>query len=138
MFEFEQSGRRSTSSWVGGQGQIQDELRYTTEPDEAGIESPAMRDMQYATLMQQEQQQPQHDQQQQPGQQPGQQGLADGSWDERPRQADNVMIERRPLVPQTQHRYERKEKPHELDINGPTAVRLCQYTNNNNILYYNR
>ena len=63
MFEFEQSGRRSTTSSVGGHGQIQDELRYTTEPDEAGIESPAIRDLQYATLMTQEQQMPQQQQQ---------------------------------------------------------------------------
>jgi len=52
---FEPSGRRSVASSVGGHHEIQDELRYTTEPDEAGIESPAMRDLQYATLMTQEQ-----------------------------------------------------------------------------------
>jgi len=59
LFAFEQSGRRSTTSSVGGHGEIQDELRYTTEPDDTAIESPAMRDLQYATLMTQEQQAPQ-------------------------------------------------------------------------------
>jgi len=96
LFEFEQSGRRSTTSSVGGHGQIQDELRYTTEPDEAGIESPAMRDLQYAPLTAQEQKK----QQQQP-----------------------VEIERQQLVDRTV--YERREKPHELDINSPTMVCVC-------------
>lgn len=113
MFEFEQSGRRSTTSSVGGHGQIQEELRYTTEPDEAGIESPAMRDMQYATLMTQEQQQPQQQQQQQ-------QPPVDASWDNQLHHRDNVEIEHRQLVQQTE--YERREKPHELDIKRPTAV----------------
>jgi len=123
LFEFEQSGRRSTTSSVGGHGQIQDELRYTTEPDEAGIESPAMRDLQYATLMTQEQQQPQQPQRQQQQQQQQQQGDVDGGWDER--RLDNVEIERPQLVQQTE--YARREKPRQLDISQPTAVCPCVY-----------
>ena len=114
MFAFEQSGRRSTTSSVGGHGQIQEELRYTTEPDEAAIESPALRDLQYATLMTQEQHQPQHQQQSPP---------VDTSvpvWDSAGRQPDNVEIERQQLIRQTE--YERREKPGRLDINKPTAV----------------
>jgi len=52
LFGFEDaSGRRSTTS-EAGQLHIQDDLRYTTEPDETAIESPVtMRDLQYTTSL---------------------------------------------------------------------------------------
>jgi len=101
LFAFEQSGRRSTTSSVGGHGQIQDELRYTTEPDEAAIESPVMRDLQYASLMTHEQQQ-QHV------------NTTSPAWDDQLHQRDTVEIERQ----QT----ESHGKPSQLDINQPAAV----------------
>jgi len=118
LFEFEQSGRRSTTSDVGGHGQIQEELRYTTEPDEATIESPALRDLQYAPLMSQ-------DHQQQQLQQQGQ--VVDAtppSWDDQRRPTDNINREYQ------QTDYEPREKPGHLDVNKPTAVCTvsCQHT----------
>ena len=100
MFEFEQSGRRSTTSLVGGEG---DELRYTTEADDAAIESPAMRDLQYASLMTHEQQLPKPQQ-------------SAPAWDEQQRRpVDNIDRERPVEYKQS------REKPAELDVNIPTS-----------------
>lgn len=113
MFAFEQSGRRSTTGSVGGHGQIQEELRYTTEPDEVTIESPVMRDMQYASLMTQEQQRPQRQQQRH---------VDDSSpvWYDERRHADNIDTERPQFVQPTER--ELQEKPAHLDINKSAAV----------------
>ena len=108
LFAFEQSGRRSTTSSVGGHGQIQDDLRYTTEPDEATIESPVMRDLQYASLMNQDQ--PQQQQQHVNAMSP--------AWDDQLYQRDNVELERQQLIQPT----ESCEKPRRLDINKPDFV----------------
>jgi len=112
LFAFEQSGRRSASS-VGGHGLIQDELRYTTEPDESAIESPVMRDMQYASLMTTQDQQPQ---------QPGVNATSP-TWDDQPPHRDNVEIERQPIIqPAESH-----SKPLKLDINKPDTVHVCAF-----------
>ena len=118
LFAFEQSGRRSTTSSVGGHGQIQDDLRYTTEPDEAGMESPAaMRDLQYTTLTAPATQ----DQQQPPQQQhPRQQQYGDVMVkDTRLQQPDSVEIEQQQLIERTE--YEPRDKPLQLDINKSTV-----------------
>jgi len=111
LFAFEQSGRRSTTSSVGGHGQIQDDLRYTTEPDEATIESPVMRDMQYASLMTAA-----HEHQL-----PNQHAVnaTSPAWDDHLHQRDNVEIERQQLVQPTESHH---AKPLRLDINKPAAV----------------
>jgi len=122
LFAFEEQGRQSTTSSVGGHGQIQEELRYTTEPDEAAIESPVMRDLQYASLMTHDQQAPPTQQAPPPQAPPPYPGHVDRSspvFDDRPRDRDNIAVERKKR---------RQEKPSELEISPPgPAVCLTLY-----------